>query len=83
MQFGALLLSGSVLGVAPSHALQPRVVEDPAGPAFGSGLLYLECKYFVFTESFDPLSALVAVILRWLSLRFPMALNGFACSQDG
>lgn len=48
MQFGALLLSGSVLGVAPSHALQPRVVEDPAGPAFGSGLLYLECKYFVF-----------------------------------
>jgi len=48
MQFGALLLSGSVLGVAPSHALQPRVVEDPAGPAFGSGLLCLECKSFRF-----------------------------------
>lgn len=43
----------------------------------------LSANHFVFTESFDPLSALVAVILRWLSLRFPMALNGFACSQDG
>ena len=83
MQFGALLLSGGVLGVAPSHALQPRVVEVPAGPAFGSGLLCLECKSFRFSESSDPLSALVAVILRWLSFCFPMALNGFACSQDG
>ena len=48
MQFGALLLSGGVLGVAPSHALQPRVVEVPAGPAFGSGLLCLESKSFCF-----------------------------------
>ena len=34
MHVGALLLSGGVLGMAPSHALQPHVVEVPAGPAF-------------------------------------------------
>ena len=31
---GALFLLGGVLGAEPGHALQPHIVEVPAGPAF-------------------------------------------------
>ena len=48
LQAGALLLLASALWASPSPAAQPRIVEVPAGPAFGSGHLCLECKSFCF-----------------------------------